>query len=42
MDMGKFPWAELVGQTLSIVMAYFAGRYRNSTKNQTRRKDDVV
>lgn len=37
---GKFPWGEILGQTLGIVMAYFAGRYRVTTKNKNRRRDD--
>jgi len=31
-ELGKFPWSEILGQTLSVVMAYFAGRYRHKVK----------
>lgn len=40
MEFGKFPWMEIFTQTIGIVTAYFAGRYRITTKNKDRRKDD--
>jgi len=38
--MGKFPWGEILQQTIGIVAAYFAGRYRVTTKNKIRRGND--
>lgn len=38
--MDHFPWQDILIQTLSTVMAYFAGRYRKTSVNKTRRKDD--
>lgn len=32
---GAFPWGEIFTQTLTTVLAYFAGRYRKVTKDQS-------
>lgn len=40
MDFGKFPWEEIFTQSFGVVLAYFAGRYRKTTVNKTRRRDD--
>lgn len=34
MEFGKFPWAEILGQTIPVIMGYFAGRYRNAIKKK--------
>lgn len=39
-SFGKFPWGEIASNTLGIVMAYFAGRYRVVSKNKDRRSTD--
>lgn len=39
-SFGKFPWQDLLIQTLGIATAYFTGRYRSTTVNKTRRKGD--
>lgn len=39
-SFGKFPWGEILANTLGVVMAYFAGRYKRISNDQTRRKDD--
>ena len=31
-ELGKFPWGEILMQTLGVVTAYFAGRYRDKFK----------
>lgn len=31
-DFGKFPWGEILSYTVSVVMSYFAGRYRKVSK----------
>lgn len=37
---GKFPWGEILTQTIGTIAGYFAGRYRTTTKNKTRRGTD--
>lgn len=32
MEMGKFPWEEIIGSILPTIMGYFAGRYRKVYK----------
>lgn len=34
MDFGAFPWGDIFAQTLGIVTAYFAGRYRKVSKDR--------
>lgn len=38
--LGKFPWGEILLNTIGTISGYFAGRYRSTTKNKARRKDD--
>lgn len=40
MEFGKFPWHEIISSVVPTIMGYFAGRYRSTSKNQKRRKDD--
>jgi len=32
MEFGTFPWSEILMNTLGVVTAYFAGRYRDKLK----------
>lgn len=32
-EFGKFPWGEIFSQSLTVVLAYFAGRYRKVKKD---------
>lgn len=39
-EFGKFPWGEIFINTLSVVMAYFTGRYRRVHKDVKTMMDD--